>query len=69
MRIATFNVRGISLEDKKHNLATDFKKYRLDALCIQETHLKGTGLEEFKGKLGNKVKFFTQVLKIIVITE
>ena len=58
MRIATFNVRGISLEEKKLSLATDFKKYKLDALCIQETHLKGTGLEEFKGKLGNRVKFY-----------
>ena len=49
MRIATFNVRGLSLEEKRQSLATDFYNYRLDVLCIQETHLRGTKTLNFKG--------------------
>ena len=58
MRIATFNVRGLSLEEKKQSLATDFEKYKLDVLCIQETHLRGTKTLNFRGEKGNKVKIF-----------
>ena len=54
MCIGTFNVRGLLEEDKKTQLATDFENYKLDLLCIQETHFGGTSTLNLKDK---KVKF------------
>lgn len=43
-RIGTFNCQGIvTSEAKKMFLADDFEQYNLNALTIQETHLKGYG--------------------------
>ena len=50
MRIGTFNVRGLILEEKQKQIAEDFEKYKLDVLCIQETHLRGTSTLNLKGK-------------------
>ena len=58
MRIGSFNVRGITLDEEKQSIATDFNNYRLDVLCIQETHLVGTKTLELRGEKGNKVRLF-----------
>jgi len=58
MRIASFNVRGLTLDEEKQSIATDFINYKLDVLCIQETHLVGTKTLELKGEKGNKVRLF-----------
>ena len=58
MRIASFNVRGLTLDEEKQSIATDFINYKLDVLCIQETHLEGTKTLELKGEKGNKVRLF-----------
>ena len=38
--IGTFNVRGLTVDQKKQNLAIDVKNYKLDLCCIQETKIK-----------------------------
>ena len=43
MRVATWNLRGIKSEEKLQDLADDFHQYGVDALGVQETHLRGTG--------------------------
>ena len=58
MRIGTFNVRGILIDDKKADLATDFKRYSLDVLCVQETHIPNTNLINIRGEQGNKIKLY-----------
>ena len=58
MGIASFNVRGLTLDEEKQSIATDFNNYRLDVLCIQETHLEGTKTLEFRGIDNNKVRLF-----------
>ena len=58
MRIGTFNARGLLLEEKKQHLAQDFLNYKLDVLCIQETHLRGTSTLDLKGEKGESLKLF-----------
>ena len=45
-------------EDKKKQFATDFENYKLDLLCIQETHLRGTSTLNLKGKKGKFLELF-----------
>lgn len=46
-KVGTFNVRGIISDYNKKCLADDLvKKYDLQILGIQETHLKGTGCQD-----------------------
>ena len=42
MRIATFNVRGLSSHTVKQNLITDAIRYNCDVICLQETKSKAT---------------------------
>ena len=58
MRIATLNARGLIQTEKRTSIATDFHNYKLDILCIQETHLKGTYTTTFKGEQGNTVRLY-----------
>ena len=38
MRISTWNLRGLDTKE----LVKDLHSYKLDILCVQETHLRGT---------------------------
>ena len=38
--VATFNVRGLTQDLKKVNLATDLDRYNVDVCCLQETKIK-----------------------------
>ena len=38
--IATFNVRGINSNIKKHQLDQDLIKYKIDIICLQETKIR-----------------------------
>ena len=38
--VGTFNVRGLSDDQKKENLVKDMKKYNIDICCLQETKIK-----------------------------
>ena len=58
MRIGTFNVRGLLLDEKREQVAVDFENYNLDVLCIQETHLRGTDTLNLKGEKGKSLKLF-----------
>ena len=51
MRIGTLNVRGIKQGEKQTDLATDFKEYKLDVLCIQETHIRDKGRKTLAGNV------------------
>ncbi len=44
----SLNVRGIKDTEQQMQLADDMKKYNLDILGIQETHLRGTGSIDIK---------------------
>ena len=46
LRVGTFNCQGLLDDTKKLDLVKDFCEYRLDVLCIQETHLKNDGFEK-----------------------
>ena len=44
IKIGSFNCQGIATSTAKQQmLADDFEKYQMDALTIQETHMKGYG--------------------------
>ena len=58
MRIGTFNVRGLILEEKREQVAVDFENYNLDVLCIQETHLRGTKTLDLKREKGKSLTLF-----------
>ena len=36
-KLGTFNVRGLTKDEKQGQLSNDMSKYKLDVLCIQET--------------------------------
>ena len=38
--LATFNVRGLSKENKQNQLARDIEKYNVDICCLQEVKIK-----------------------------
>ncbi len=46
MRIATWNIRGILEDHRLQELSDDIQRYDLDAVGVQETHLRGTGTIE-----------------------
>ena len=43
--VGTFNVRGLSDDQKKVYLAEDMKNYKIDICCLQETKIK-TGVDK-----------------------
>ena len=40
LHVGTFNVRGLTKDEKKANLATDMERYKVDVCCLQETKIK-----------------------------
>ena len=55
-RIGTFNCQGLKLSASKlQMLANDFVNYRMSALCIQETHLPGSGVENIVSSTGKQL--------------
>ena len=46
MKVATWNLRGISDKFKQKALVEDLTQYDLDIVAIQETHIKGTSKVE-----------------------
>ena len=57
-KFATFNVQGLLSKTKQMLLADDFLAYNLNALMIQETHLKGQGVLELKSSTGKQVRLY-----------
>ena len=54
-KIGTFNCQGlVTSTTKTEMLANDFEQYNMSALCIQETHMQGHGVEEIMSSSGNK---------------
>ena len=49
LRVATFNVRGLTKDYKKENLATDVERYKVDICCLQETKISNGCDKEIKG--------------------
>ena len=45
IRVGPFNCQGLLHKKKKQFLIKDFLNYKLDVLCIQETHNKETDLK------------------------
>lgn len=59
IRVGTFNCQGLLNEQKKQFLIKDFINYKIDVLCIQETHNKETGFEEIiSNETGKKFNLF-----------
>ena len=59
MKIATYNCQGLHSKNKKQFLIEDFINYKIDILCIQETHLQESDIEELKSnKTGNKYHLY-----------
>lgn len=46
MKVSTYNCQGLLSNNKKQFLIQDFDKYKIDILCLQETHDRESGLEE-----------------------
>ena len=40
LSIGTFNVRGLTDDQKKRDLTLDMKRYNIDICCLQETKMK-----------------------------
>ena len=52
-RIGTFNCQGILTSKAKQQMLTnDFEKYKLTALTIQETHIRGYGTVNLTSSTG-----------------
>ena len=58
IRIATWNVRGLTDSEKKENLGKDCSRYRLDVTAIQETKIFNSDEIESKNKF--KLVLFEQ---------
>lgn len=52
-KIGTWNVQGIFEEGAVKNLVSEIRKYNIDILAIQETHLTGSGIT----KVGDYIMF------------
>lgn len=48
MKLSTFNCQGLLSKYKQQQLASDFNRYNLDFLLLQETHLKNQGVLELR---------------------
>ena len=48
LKIGTLNCRGLRDVEKQTDLAKDLESYDLDILCLQETHLEGSGTLNIK---------------------
>ena len=48
VRFGTLNVRGIKSTREKQILANDMNRYRVAIMAVQETHLKGSGIESIE---------------------
>ena len=44
LRVASYNVNGMSVECKRKEVLADMRKGKLDVLGVQETHMKGCGV-------------------------
>ena len=53
-RICTFNCQGLLDESKKRLIADDFKSYGITAMLLQETHMKGHGVQTLTSTNGEK---------------
>ncbi len=49
LRVASFNVNGMSAESKRKEVVEGVRKGRLDVIGVQETHMKGCGVREGLG--------------------
>ena len=59
LNIGTYNVQGLlSSKTKQMLIANDFYDYKMSALMIQETHLKGTGFLDIKSSKGKTVRLY-----------
>ena len=56
--IGTFNAQGLLSKTKQMLLADDFYKYNLQALMLQETHMKGNGVLDIKSTTGKTVRLY-----------
>ncbi len=56
LRVGTFNYRGMTTEMKKTAVATDMEHFEMEAMFIQETHMKGNGVMDIRSNSG---KYFT----------
>ena len=64
LHIGTLNARGLLRNEKLQQAAEDMTQYKMDAMTIQETHLKGTGVTKVKAHSGEKyVLYHTGTVK------
>lgn len=54
LTVGSLNVRGVKSKKYQNELADDMRKYGIDLLGIQESHLKGTGLIDIKTSDGKE---------------
>ena len=54
IKVGSLNVRGLKQNVKENQLADNMRRYDLDILAIQETHLTGTGVKEIKTSDGRQ---------------
>jgi len=47
-RLGTWNLRGVYQEGAIKNLVREIKRYKMDIVAVQETHLKDTGVQEIE---------------------
>ena len=56
--IGTYNVQGLLSKTKQMLIADDFFQYKMSALMLQETHLKGHGAIDIKSSKGKTVRLY-----------
>ena len=54
-RVATFNCNGVVGEQKRRELIESFKNAGVDVMGVQETHIKGCGVAEYRSGTENEV--------------
>ena len=57
-KIGTFNCQGLLSPTKQMMLANDFFDYKMKALMIQETHIKGHGIIDIKSSKGKTARLY-----------
>ena len=58
LRIATYNCQGLRSKENQVLLADDFQNYKMAALCVQETHMVGYGIEKLTTSDGKPLHLY-----------
>ena len=57
-KVGTFNAQGLLSETKQMLLADDFHNYKMKAIMVQETHMKGQGILDIKSSKGKTARLY-----------